>query len=54
MKALFVVSIDLPYPEAVVDVMAHLDPPTIPHFAGDVRVVVGPDVDDVVKFLDEG
>ena len=54
MKALFVISVDLPYPDATVEVMEQLDPPTIPYFAGEVRVVVGTDVDDTIKFLDEG
>jgi hypothetical protein len=54
MKALFVISLDLPSPDSVVQVMEHLDPPEIPHFAGEVRVVVGADVDETIKFLDEG
>lgn len=54
MKTLFVISVNLPHPDAVIEVMEHLDPPGIPYFAGEVRVVVGTDVDDTVKFLDEG
>jgi hypothetical protein len=54
MKALFVISVDLPNPEATLDVMEYLDPPAIPYFTGDVRVVVGPEVDNTIKFLDEG
>jgi hypothetical protein len=54
LKALIVVSVDLPDPEAVPVVLLHLDPPNIPHFSGEVRVVVGTDVDDTIKFLDEG
>ncbi len=54
MKALFVISVDLPSPEATVTVMNHLDPPNIPYFDGQVRIVVGSDVDDTIKFLDEG
>jgi hypothetical protein len=54
MKALVVISVDLPNPESSVDVLEHLDPPTIPYFTGEVRLVVGPDVDDTIKFLDEG
>jgi len=54
LKALIVISVDLPDPEASVPVLEHLDPPTIPYFAGEVRLVVGTDVDDTIKFLDEG
>ena len=54
MRALIVISVDLPNPEATVGILEHLDPPTIPYFTGDVRVVVGTDVDDTIKFLDEG
>lgn len=54
MRALIVVSVDLPDPEATAVVLEHMDPPSIPFFTGDVRVVVGTDVDDTIKFLDEG
>ena len=54
MRTLIVVSVDLPNPDSVVGVLEHLDPPTIPYFAGEVRVVVGTDVDETIKFLDGG
>jgi hypothetical protein len=54
MKALVVISVDLPNPEESVVVLQHLDPPTIPYFDGEVRLVVGDDVKDTIKFLDEG
>lgn len=54
MRALIVVSLELPNPEAAVDVLEHMDPPEIPYFAGQIRLVVGTDVDDTIKFLDEG
>jgi hypothetical protein len=53
MKALIVISVDLPNPEATVEIIEHLDPPTIPYFTGELRVVVGTDVDDTIKFLEE-
>jgi hypothetical protein len=54
MKALIVVSVDLPNPDEAVTVLEHLDPPTIPYFDGEVRLVVGTDVADTIKFLDVG
>ena len=54
MKVLVVVSVDVPDPEDTATVLSHLDPPTIPYFDGEVRVVVGTDVVDTIKFLDEG
>jgi len=53
-KALVVISVSLPDPDAAVHVLEHLDPPSIPFFTGEVRLVVGNDVDDTIKFLDEG
>ena len=54
MRALIVISVDLPSPEATPVILEHIDPPTIPGFTGEVRIVVGTDVDDTIKFLDEG
>jgi hypothetical protein len=52
MKALVVLTVDLPTPDDVVDVLEHIDPPNVPHFAGDARIVVGPYVDVVLNYLD--
>jgi len=54
MEVLIVVSVDVPNPDAVATVLQHMDPPGIPYFDGQVRVVVGTDVADTIKFLDEG
>jgi UDP-glucose 4-epimerase len=54
MKALVVISVDIPNPDAILDVIRHLDPPNIVHFDGTVRVVVGESVAETVEFLDEG
>ena len=53
MKCLIVVSFDLPHPGDVIKVIDHIDAPKIPYFAGAVRIVVGTDVDDTIKFLEE-
>lgn len=53
MKAIIVVSVDLPTPEHAVDVLTAMDPPSIPHFAGEVRVSVGEDAQRVIDWLDE-
>lgn len=52
MKALVVVSLNLPTPESVVEVLDALDAPRIPHFAGQVRVVVEPHATQVTDWLD--
>lgn len=52
MKALVVITLELPEPDDIVEVLDHIDPPNIPHFDRDVRIVVHHDVDDVIKFLD--
>lgn len=53
MKTLIVISIDLPKANLIGDVLGYIDPPKVPYFDGTCRVVVGTDVDDVIKFLDE-
>lgn len=54
MRALVVLSYDLPNPEAITDVLKAIDPPATPHFAGDARVVPEPDsVDAVIAYLDD-
>lgn len=52
MKALVVLTVDLPDAEAVVEVLHHIEPPTVPHFAGDVRIVVEPHASAVTTWLD--
>jgi hypothetical protein len=53
MKTLIVITVDLPKANRIADVLGYIDPPRIPYFNGEVRVVVGTDVDDTIKFLDE-
>jgi hypothetical protein len=53
MKAIFVLTMDLPNPEAAATVLEQMDPPSIPHFAGEVRVAIGGDAQHVIDWLDE-
>lgn len=50
---LIVISCQVADPEEVVAIVKHIDPPTVPHFAGDIRVVAGANVAEVVAFMDE-
>lgn len=54
MNTIIVISVDLPddSPEAAVDVIKSIDPPSIPHFAGEVRIAVGPYAQSVTDWLD--
>lgn len=53
MKTLIVISVDLPEANRIADVLGYINPPKIPYFDGQVRTVVGTDVDDTIKFLEE-
>lgn len=54
MKVLVVVSIEIPHPDNIVDVLDHIDPPKIPFFDGQVRIVPEPVViKTLLQFLDE-
>lgn len=52
MKAIVVISLDLPSADDMADVMEHLDPPKIPHFDRQVRIAVEPVATQVVAWLD--
>ena len=54
MKCLIVLSVDVPTPDALPTILEHIDPPTIPYFANEARIVVGTDVDDTIDFLENG
>lgn len=53
MKMLLVLTMDLPEPEKIVDVLDILDPPNLPYFAGKVRIVVDPSASEMEEWLDE-
>lgn len=52
MKALLVLTLELPDPEAIVATLEAVNPPSVPHFAGDVRIVVEPHASTVTTWLD--
>ena len=54
MKCLIVISVDVPSPDDLPEILDYIEPPKIPYFDNVVRVVVGQDVDDTIAFLDEG
>lgn len=53
MKAIIVVTVDLPTPEDAATVLEAMNPPSIPHFLGEVRVAVGEHAQRVIDWLDE-
>ena len=52
MKAIIVLSVDLPKPEDAVKIIKAIDPPNIPFFTGEARIAVGPDAQHVINYLD--
>lgn len=50
---LLVLTMDLPEPEKIVDVLDIINPPNLPHFAGTIRPVVDPSASELEKWLDE-
>jgi hypothetical protein len=53
-KTLVVILFDIPTPDDLVEVINHIDPPTIPYFDGHVRIVPDPIiVVAVTDFLDD-
>jgi hypothetical protein len=52
MKALIVLTFEIPTPEHIATVLDAINPPTLPHFAGQARVVVDPFATTVTKWLD--
>lgn len=53
MKAIFVVSVELPTPEDAVTVMEYLKPPEIPFFSGEVRIAIDQVAQHVEDWLDK-
>lgn len=52
MKTLVVLTFDIPGPEAVPDVLTAINPPQLPHFAGQARIVVEPHATALTTWLD--
>lgn len=53
MKAIVVLTFNLPYPESAVSILEAIDPPNIPHFAGEVRIAIDKDAQHIIDWLDE-
>lgn len=53
MKAIIVISLELPEPDNIIDALDHIKPPSIPHFAGKVRVAIDPEATTVIRWLDD-
>jgi hypothetical protein len=52
MNVIVVISLNMPDPQQIAEVLEHIDPPHIPHFAGQVRVAVGSDAQRIVNWLE--
>jgi hypothetical protein len=52
MNVIVVIGFNLPDGQQIAEVLEHIDPPRIPHFAGQVRVAVGSDAQRVVNWLE--
>lgn len=52
MKVLIVLSLEVPEPEEVATALLHIDPPSIPGFSGQARIVVDPHATTVEEWLD--
>jgi hypothetical protein len=53
MRAIVVLSFDLPTPEDISKVILSIDPPSLPHFANEARIAVMGDAQYVLDWLDE-
>lgn len=51
MKAILVISVDCT-PEQIPDILKHIDPPTLPHFGGEVRIAIEDAAQHVLDWLD--
>ena len=52
MRVLYVVTCDIPSPAEVAEPIKAMNPPTLPYFAGEIRVVAEPDATEVLRWLD--
>lgn len=53
-RMLVVLPFDVPTPKNVTEIVAALDPPNLPYFAGDIRIVIDPIATVVTEYLDGG
>jgi len=52
MRVLYVVTCEIPSPDEVAEPLKAMDPPALPYFAGEVRVVIEPTATQVLRWLD--
>ena len=50
---LLLLTLDVPEPEKIVDVLDKIDPEHLPYFAGKVRIVIDPSASEMEDWLDE-
>jgi hypothetical protein len=53
-KVAVVLTFDVPDAEAIPDILTAIDPPRLPHFDGEARVVPPPYAAQMTAWLDEG
>ena len=53
MRVVVVIECDLPHPDDITETLLALDPKTVPHFAGVVRVAIDPTALTLLDWLDE-
>lgn len=52
MNAIVVISLDLPDGQQIQEVLDYINPSSVPHFAGQVRVAVADDAQQVIDWLE--
>lgn len=52
MRALIVLSVDVPDPENLPEVIRHINPPGVPYFEGEQRVAIDPPATHVLDYLE--
>jgi hypothetical protein len=52
MKVAVVLSFETPNPEVIADILSAINPPELPHFAGQARIAIGPEAKYVEAWLD--
>jgi hypothetical protein len=53
MKALIVLTFNVPTPDDLGEVLLAIDPPSLPHFEGNARVTVDPYATEIERWLDQ-
>lgn len=53
MKTIVVIVLNLPTPEDIITVLEHINPPQIPFFGNEVRIVIDPHATELLEWLEE-